>query len=151
MFEPTTEDQPIYQRILQSLYVACDRYAQNTFDMLVFEEIEDVFGTTSTTNVFAHLVCMIYDHYVTHRMYQNTGLSAFRKGFTENILGDPDIAQIAGILVNKTTCTIEVTLGLLPNSTELTNTIRDLDTWIMEQRPDAPWLHIMSAAGSFSN
>jgi hypothetical protein len=152
MFGPSgKDDQSIYQQIIQSLYVAFEQYAKDTFDVLVFDEIKDIFGNTSTTDLFAHLVCMVYDHSVTHRMYHNTGLSAFRKGLTESILGDPDIAQIAGLLVDKTTCTIEANLGLLPNSTELTKSIRDLDTWIVNQRPDAPWLHILSAAGSFSN
>jgi hypothetical protein len=151
MFVRTEDDQSIYQTIIQSLYDAVEAYAKANFDIIDLEEIEDIFGNTSTSELFAHLVCMVYDHSVTHQMYHTTGLSAFRTGVKDSIVGDPEIAQKIGLLVNKTTCTIESNLCLLPNSTELIQQVQNLDAWIVEKRPDAPWLRILSAAGSISN
>jgi hypothetical protein len=147
-----TPDSTVYGQVLRRLFVASRDYADTEFRFTTIGGLTHLFGTDHTPTVFAHLVCIIYDHAVLHRLYHETCLSGLRKGVSRQEPDcDPDIVSDLGRLLDKVTCRLSDTIRVLPNSAPFLASIVALDSWILGQAPSAPWLHVSSSAASISN
>ena len=147
-----TSTDTVYGTVLQRLFDAVCHYGEKEFQSTTIDGLALMFGTNSRAKVFAHFICIIYDHSVVHRLYHETNLAALRKGVSEEVRDcDTDVIKDIGALLAQVTCRMADTISLLPRSKPLLLSIMALDVWIREQPSNANWLEVATSSGSTGN